>query len=521
MKQDVAGGPAGDVGKVLYLGAGWTAVSRMMIQLAQLLLILVAARHLSPAEFGVFALLSAVAAALTYGAEAGWRELIIIAGTREEKARAHTWALLGGTAFAALGLGASTLYLVLSRDVETALVMGVLSAWVLPGAASSAQAGILTRRGALVRLAQVQILGEAVGLTVGVACLIGGLGILSLAFSKMSTQLVVLAGSLLATRWARVSPIFRTGDGPLLAFSCRILLTRIVTFARGNLALFLIGAFFGPAGAGLYRAGGRFAASIAEIVGEPIRRVGWSLFGDTASPEQDQSHGMAKAEAFLAIAAIAAAPVFIGLALTSPGVVTVLLGEQWQAAAPILAILALAKLLTMPMYLSEPLLARHGRIDILQHVTLGGAALSVIALTALSPFGLIWAAASELLAATVLLPVLVWLHRRHGRFRWLNVLGTVGAALGLAVPAMAVSVLLIQGWTEPWSPALSLAAQVLGGAGSYGVVVGLTSARLVRKLRGLAPQGPAATPAGEPEVRASPAQGSAGRLIGRSELRGA
>lgn len=60
------------------LGGGiWVTVSRVLAQLIQFVIFMVAARILQPAEFGIFALVAAVIVFLNQLAIAGWSEYIL------------------------------------------------------------------------------------------------------------------------------------------------------------------------------------------------------------------------------------------------------------------------------------------------------------------------------------------------------------------------------------------------------------------------------------------------------------
>ncbi|MGE0409762.1 MAG: hypothetical protein AB7P23_10955, partial [Amphiplicatus sp.] len=77
-------------------GSGrWVLASRVTVQASQLIIFLAAARFLTPAEFGVFALVQAYSVLLFLFAAAGWREFVM-SWTGEERAvdQAITYAIL-------------------------------------------------------------------------------------------------------------------------------------------------------------------------------------------------------------------------------------------------------------------------------------------------------------------------------------------------------------------------------------------------------------------------------------------
>lgn len=453
----------------------WVIAARLVSQVSQLLIVLVAARVMSPAAFGGFALLSALAVGLTRLSEAGWREYIMTAGDAESCAQTNTMALACGLGSLTLGLLFSVVMLWLEAGFAPAGVMALMAVWVLLATLSATQAGILVRRGQLRFLAWSQIAGEVVGFLAAVAVFAAGGGIFGLAAAKLALQATIFLASIGTTRWFPVARPRGAKGRQAFVFSRRILATRLISFASENVAVFVIGALISPAGAGLFRAAGRLAGALNEVVSEPVRLLAWTRLRSSAS-------GRA-AEPLLVLAILVSTPLFVGLAVTADSTVSLLLGRSWSESATLLVAFALAGWMNSCNAATEPLLAARGRVDLLPRLSLGFTAVSLSFLIASAPFGLLWIAIGQLVAAGLILPVIIWVQHRYGGLSPRRVAaGAYPALVGAALLAAAV-------WTfKEWvsadlPPVAALASEVaIGGLVYIGTVYAMVP-RKVWKLR--------------------------------------
>jgi len=108
--------------------AAWTMASRVGSQGAQLAVFLVAARYLSPADFGVFSLFFAFQVLFTQLVQLGWPEFIASwEGASEVDAQAFTMAVLGGICAALLGTVGAGAVLAFPKAAPYALLQLLLS----------------------------------------------------------------------------------------------------------------------------------------------------------------------------------------------------------------------------------------------------------------------------------------------------------------------------------------------------------------------------------------------------------
>jgi O-antigen/teichoic acid export membrane protein len=100
---------------------------------------------------------------------------------------------------------------------------------------------------------------------------------------------------------------------------------------------FFIGKFSGPAGLGLFELSNDIAFLTSSALGAPINRAVYPGYARTAN---DHEQLRATFQLVIALIAILIMPAGVGLASISDSLVPIVLGPQWLAAIPLVAVLA-------------------------------------------------------------------------------------------------------------------------------------------------------------------------------------
>ncbi|MEM9223354.1 MAG: oligosaccharide flippase family protein [Pseudomonadota bacterium] len=444
-----------------------TALARGSSQAAQLTIVIVAARFLSPAEFGVIALVAVIALMVLGIAEAGSADFIVSWQGNERVIDACL--VLGVLAGAVVALGGVALaYATPLFGHVTSDLVALSALWTCIAIVASGQGGLLVRAERVELKSAVVILSEVIGITVALLSLFRGQGVLSLIYGKLAqqgTELVVLSAI------NRRLPIFVPSHQlvrPVVQYCQHILATRALSVTRASVAPLLVGAFLGPAAVGLYRAGERLIGAFAEVVGEPVRMVAWLLFRRAARIAsfngQPVTSAISSASAiFLPVVLALAVPAFILVGIFADELVVFLLGEPWRGAGAIAAVLAVARLLTVPASITDVVLSLTGQIKRLPRVSLINCivAIGVVAITA--QFGVLAVAYGEVFAGLIAFGTSVWLQSNAG-VNWAQVARL--SAFVLPALAVAIAVALTAWWTIPSGQVPEIVRAVLSGFAS-------------------------------------------------------
>lgn len=472
-----------------------TSFARLISNLIQLAIFVLGARLLGPAEFGIFAIVASAAFMAAMLAGGGCKEFILSSrmpkkDVREVLMLAVLLALIVAIITACI---AAILYLTFESP-NIPLLVALFSIWILVSRYATAQSAILIRDGQLSAVAFSEIIGELIGLVVAIIMLHANFGAAALVCGRIfaqSTQVVIcnyITGAFPTYR------LTRTVINGFANFSLLILTTRIVGEGRNALTVFLVGAFFSPAGVGFYRAAQRLAGAAQELLSAPAIAVTWSLFRQISDRHDDIDSSEAKADLQKAMEWIVpllvgiAAPIYIGVSIMSEEILMILLGEAWLPAAPILSILSIAALAFAPIYPSQPLLGVTGNMKYLPRLMLINSIASIGLLLPATQFDLVAVAWAQLAFSIIVLASYIWIQEHIIGIDWKRITRKCSFLVPIVLAMSVVAVLLRGGAiAHGWHPIVSLMVTAAIAASLYIASVAVVRARslsiMIRALR--------------------------------------
>lgn len=430
-------------------------------------LVVVASRHLSLAEFGVYALTWAAAVIATTFVFTGFYHAILRADDLEARVDSLFWltALVGALGGAIIFVTA--LLVGIDTDVGGALLIAApLPLIAAPSAWNEAQL-VRARRA---RAASLYTLAtETVTLIVAVILLRQGQGVMALLTARW---VAAFAGLAITTALVRRIPRLRL-RGADAREGGRTALPLWGTSAIGMFTHYgadiVLAAFLSPAAVGAYRSGARIAMTAADVVFQPLRMLSWSRF---SRMEQQGQRGAIRT-AWCENTAFACAmlfPVMAGVGLLAEDFVVTVFDESWAAAAPVVAILCLSRTIATPQSLAEPTLMcmDKARLQVMLRVFSGVVLLiGLLTIGRHGPEAAAWSVTAAMLATTILtIAVLV------------RVLGLTAGELarafvpGLAIAALcAASVFALAPRLEGMATGLALLVHIAAGAAIWAVAI--------------------------------------------------
>lgn len=402
-----------------------TVAERIVSQVAQFTIFIVAARILGPAEFGVFALASAIAILLLRVAEVGWAPFIMsISGDDTVPRQVLLIAILAGLTVGSVGILGALVAAEFGVGSDIVTLMILFAFWVMLATASSAQKGVMIWLNRMKSSAICEISGEIVGLVVAVSSLLSGWGLLSLAFGRLSFQTTHLCMSFAITRLSPKAGMRKELMRELWVFSGQIFVSRMLINIRLYTATFIIGGFLGPLAVGFFRAADRLVSAAGEVIAVPGQLLAWTLL--RRARDDGDAEGMterinAQVRYHFKVLVVAGTPVFIWLMVMSEELIGGLLSEEWAPAAPLVVILALSRMLFIFGILTEPLLSIVGQAKRLPAFTLTVLILSVSLTFWSVHFGVYAVAWAQVLIAVLVMGATVWLFRAYAGIQWRRV----------------------------------------------------------------------------------------------------
>jgi O-antigen/teichoic acid export membrane protein len=340
------------------VGLRWITYSRMGIEVLQVVSMIVLARLIPPAAFGMVATVAIVQElTLTLPMEGLSSALVQRPSiTREHLRSGLLLGMVGGLLLAAATLLLSAAVVVPAYGVETAHLMELIAPCFLLGAATAIPLAVLRRRLDFKTTGLIAIVSTLSRTAVTVALAVAGLDAPALVLGTVAGLVVGLAMAL------RAAPIPLPGWNSnavreLLPYGGPASLACLAWagFRNGDYAI--IGARLGPFQAGLYWRGYTLAVDYQRKVSTVMAEMAFPVLSRTAG--KHEMHALRRR--MVQLLTVTLFPLLVVLVLTAPIVVPLLFGPAWEGAVRPAQILAAGGAATLVIDAAGSTLAASGR----------------------------------------------------------------------------------------------------------------------------------------------------------------
>lgn len=442
----------------------WSAADIVLRQTVSFVVLMVMARLLTPADFGVVALVTFFSSISIVFVQGGLSQALIQQQlTSHEEESAVFWWNLGGSAVcaAALVLSAPTIAAFYGHPILAPLMLAA-AAQILFSAAGAVQTALLTRALRFDRLAIAGAIASVISGIAGIAAALAGWGVWALAVQLAGLAAVNSFILWIVSDWrpgfharfASIRALF--GFGIYLSLSSAL----DVLYTQG-FAL-VIGKLHGVRDLGLYNRAHSTQGLPSNILGTIVARTAFPLFAARADDNEGLRRGIRLANS---LGMLINFPAMAGLALLADLVIVSLFGAQWLPSGPILAILALGGLLVpihlinLQLLLAQKMSRRFFQLELIKKL---GGLLFVGVGSAFGIYGLAW---SVVLFSLIALPINVSGAKRALGY---GTLAQLWDLKGLVLPTAAMcGVLLLLRPALGFAPPVDLAILTVAGALTY------------------------------------------------------
>ena len=377
------------------LGAfGLGVFARASTQVTALVVSIVAARALGPDQFGTYAIASVfviIAQAVLWG---GVYDFVVKGRGTDSDIDTPFWINLG------VGAAGCGLIVVLAPLLTAATGLGEVMGLMLALAPSMMAAAfvswseaVLLRRAQLGVYYLLTIVSETMACVVAVLCFRGGLGVWSfVVYRYLQLAFAAILNTAITRRLPRLQ-FDRLAARAVLGFANRINASRIVSLAGGYAPDLLLGFFAGPGATASYRFANRIVVGVSDMFFGPVVKQAWvsmAAHGEDLAARRRVWLGL------LQILALIVWPALCGIATLSHGLIDMLAGPAWDAAAPVIVLIAAARTLLVFEQFFEPLLGIRNRATLVFQVRAALAVLSVLAFLVLARFGAVGGGVSQI-----------------------------------------------------------------------------------------------------------------------------
>lgn len=456
-------------GPTLRAGA-WVLLDNLSAAVIAFGFFVVSARVLPPFEFGVAALVVSVAQMATPMIDSLFHDAIIQREdlTEEDVQTAFTASMIWAIVLAAAIILLSPAIAAATHAPPVSLYLP-WTALIILSSGLMAVPSALARRSMEFRILAIRtISARTLATGLGLYLLVTGHGVWAVVAQAVVAQILSALFLVLAMRPSFRPMIETTRLKYLLQFASASMGTQILLFGSSRAFTLIMSGLLGPAAAGFWAVALRFV--------EPLQVMAATTLGQFTLPiySRRQSDPQALQALFASgsrQSSLLLVPMFVGLGLCAYPLIALLVGEQWLAAAPLMAIICLVFAVIASRQLVEITLTSIGAPHLNLLIQLAAILLSLAGFAIGSGGGLLHATLGWALRAVPFVTLAAFFLRKRAHIP----LRAQAAAIGpifLASGVMAAAVIALQRLALGGHPALIvLIASVAVGVAVYFLMV--------------------------------------------------
>ena len=319
-------------------GVGWKAFSQASGQLSRIVIGVLLARLLTPADYGlagmtlVFAAYVLVFADLGLGAALVQRQRLM----KGDRSTAFWTSVASGALFTVLGVALAWPASKFFSEPDLMPLFAVMSTTFLITSLGATHKALLERSLAFRSLEIRTIAATILGGIIGIVFALVGFGAWAIVAQYLTWALVSTVLVWVAERWRPQAQFSRASLHRLLGFGGSVLGNRFV-YVTGDVATnALIGRFVGASGLGVYTVANNLVLTPLSRLSIPVAEVFFPGFSRMQDDRERIASIWLQSLPYLAGVSL---PALVGLIVVAPDFVVTVLGEQWLPAVPVIQIL--------------------------------------------------------------------------------------------------------------------------------------------------------------------------------------
>jgi PST family polysaccharide transporter len=459
----------------------WVVVESVGASGVSLVAVVLLARLLSPADFGVAAMALGIVQLLGVIVEMMFHDALV---QRAEVEHGHLdtafWTSFGlGVLFAAgCALGAPAIGALFAEPK-----LGPVLAWASIGliftGLNAVHLAQLRRALQFRPLAMRTLLGRLVGTAVGVGMALDGYGPWALVGQYLVSGLLsVMVLWAKAPRWPALRWSPRHGR-ELVGFAAPSLANHLLFSSNIRIFTLVAGYLLGATAVGFLNLAFRVFEVLGTVLAAASSQLALPLFARRQADREALVRAYRIGTEFTCLITL---PICGGLLVCAHEVVTVVFGTQWLPVVPLIQVLAGSTMVGFVRQIAPIMLNAVGRPQSNLLGSLAACSVSLLALPLLGTLGVLGAAFAWTLRSLASMPIGARQLRRAVGMSFWQQIECAGVPLAAALAMMATLLLLKLGLTDTWPPRLALPVLVGAGGGAYAAALLAIRARSLLQL---------------------------------------
>jgi PST family polysaccharide transporter len=462
--------------------AGWALLDRWVTRTLTTVVFIILARLLTPQEFGIAALALVARHFLSTFIDQGFSEAIVqTPDLKPSFANTAFWTAIvtGSTLTLALVFTASFVAREILGDASVAPLLRVLAISLGFTALSSTQSALLRRQLAFRELAIRHLVAQVVAGIVAVVAAFLGAGAWSIVLQAILQGAIGAAILWRYSEWRPALEFHPATFRSLSAFGVSMVGIDILSVIQQQADNLLVGRSLGAAALGIYALAFRFYFVVVDVTMSSMSSVALSTF---ARVQRDLPAIRRSYLAATRLTALVVLPIFAGMVVVAPEMISALVGDTWNAAAPVLRALSPSGLILCLAYLDRSLVVALGRPRLALGIAAAGVALRLLGYIVGVQFGLVGVAVGLSVASIVFWPFRSMILRKLMGLSlglYARQLGSAAIATSVMLPAVLLVRSISQGHVGLWG---LLGLEVLTGSAAYAITLAVVDRASIREV---------------------------------------
>lgn len=372
----------------------------------QIVGLVVLARLLSPHDYGLFAMVTAVIGVAEVFRDFGLSSAAVQAKTVSAQQRSNLFWVNTGIGLLLTGLAVACAPLVarlFGQPELTGLTMLVAVTFLMNGVATQFRAD-LNRHMRIGVLVVADVVSQLAGLVAGVVAATMGAGYYALAVMAIVGSGVGTAMLIVPCGWIPGRPRRGTPMKAFFTFGGGFVAAQLLSYSARSADSVVLGATLGPTPLGLYSRAYQLL-TLPQQIQAPAGRIALPLLSRVQDDPVRFGHRLVKAQCILlhATALVVAVP-----AAVAPPLFSLVLGEQWASSAPVFRVLAVGAFASMASYACYWVFLAQGLTGSMFRFSLWARPLTIVAILLGATQGLYGVAVAYSAANLALWPATYW-----------------------------------------------------------------------------------------------------------------
>lgn len=436
-----------NIKKHTLVGTLWMGVGTGGQQVLSFAIMLVLARQLGPASFGLVGIASVLVEILTIIGRAGLTSVIVQAHdpSQRDLSTAFWTSLLFGSLLSLAMYFSSAGMAALFEEPGLEPVINYLSVVCFLNTLGTVHEAIIRKSFGFRALAMRDVAATLVSGAAAIYCVFSGYGVMSLVVQRLVSTLWVVVALWAVVKWRPSLTFSVTSSIRQLRSGVAISGASLLGTGNQRIIDLIVGYFLGSSALGYLRIAWRGLDMLLSLSITPVSNV----ISSSLSYLQSDKAALARAYGrIVQLTSLFIFPLFLGGAVVAPELIVFAFGEKWKVSASLMQILTLQGIFVPFTYYRTNILIAAGQAKQVFYISSISFGISVVVALAAAQIGLEATAWGNVLRVALITPISMWHIQKYAQTSAVRTLKKAMPSAGASI-IMVICLLVVRGFLRP------------------------------------------------------------------------